>query len=89
MGYTLRTAKWRFTAWVPFLWQHSPPWPDWNASRLVARELYAHAGDDGTSFDAFENINVAERPENAEVVAQLMEQLKLTQKQHAHAYPRA
>lgn len=89
MGYTLRTSEWRFTVWVPFLWEHSPPWPDWNATRRVGRELYAHHGDDGSSYDTFENVNVAELPENAELVARLTEQLKQTQKLHAHAYPRS
>ena len=35
-------------------------------------ELYSHAGDDGTDFDAFENENVADDPSNAAVKAQLL-----------------
>ena len=34
-------------------------------------ELYAHAGDDGTCLDCFENVNVAHDAQNAAVVKQL------------------
>ncbi len=57
MGYTVRTEAWRYTEWFA-----------WNASRLapamggplLGAELYSHAGDDGTDFDAYENRNEVE-----------------------------
>ena len=38
-------------------------------------ELYAHTGDDGDIDWAGENVNVAARPENAAVVAELRRRL--------------
>ena len=56
MGYSLRTAAWRYTEWVRWDGAHLLPiWGD-----LIGRELYSHVGDDGTDFDAFENVNEVE-----------------------------
>ena len=55
MGYSLRNSQWRYTAWL-----------EWDGVALAGKwqgpyveELYAHAGDVGASFDAFENVNLA------------------------------
>ena len=53
MGYSLRTAEWRYTEWVR--WDGVKLAPIWG--ELIGRELYSHVGDDGTDFDAFENVN--------------------------------
>ena len=53
MGYSLRTAEWRYTEWVR--WDGVKLRPIWDA--LVGRELYSHVGDDGSDFDGFENVN--------------------------------
>ena len=60
MGYSMRTDRYRFTSWQ----DRKPP----HVRRAV--ELYDHAKDPN------ENTNVANRPENAQLVAQLSEQLK-------------
>lgn len=52
-GYSLRTREWRYTEWVR--WDGATLLPDW--SHVVGRELYSHAGDDGTDFNCFENAN--------------------------------
>ncbi|XP_017760628.1 PREDICTED: iduronate 2-sulfatase, partial [Eufriesea mexicana] len=49
MGYTLRTNKYRYTAWVTF--KPETKLPDWND--IIAEELYDHHNDKG------ENRNVA------------------------------
>ena len=53
MGYSIRTQTWRFTEW--YRWNGASLTPDW--SDAAGAELYSHAGDDGTDFDAFENVN--------------------------------
>jgi iduronate 2-sulfatase len=53
MGYSIRTRTWRFTEW--YRWNGASLTPDW--SDAVGTELYSHAGDDGSDFDAFENVN--------------------------------
>eukprot|EP01051_Picozoa_sp_SAG22_P002379 SAG22_NODE_104_length_20159_cov_5.877517_18_plen_262_part_00 len=53
MGYSLRTKEWRYTEWIR--WSGKTLRPIW--SELVGRELYSHVGDDGSDFDAFENVN--------------------------------
>ena len=53
MGYSIRTRTWRFTEW--YRWNGASLTPDW--SDIVGTELYSHAGDDGSDFDAFENVN--------------------------------
>jgi len=62
MGLSVRTDAWRFTMWYP--WDKVNKQPEWGAD-AVPRELYNHTGDDGTDFDAFENVNLAGVPELA------------------------
>jgi iduronate 2-sulfatase len=58
MGYTMRTDRYRFTRWV-----------DRNDhSKVDAVELYDH------QTDPQENVNIANAPENADLVARLTEQ---------------
>jgi iduronate 2-sulfatase len=59
MGYTMRTDRYRFTVWVDR--RHPTEAP-------LSIELYDH------STDPHEHVNVAERPENAELVAKLRAQ---------------
>jgi iduronate 2-sulfatase len=60
MGYSMRTDRYRFTVWVD---------RD-DHSKVDATELYDH------QTDPQENVNVANLPENAALVATLMEQWK-------------
>ena len=60
MGYTMRTERYRFTVWVS----------DTDHSKVDSTELYDH------QVDPQENQNIAKKPENAELVSQLMEQWK-------------
>ena len=60
MGYTMRTDRYRFTVWVS----------DTDHLKVDATELYDH------QTDPQENYNLAKKPENAELVAKLMEQWK-------------
>jgi len=60
MGYTMRTDRYRFTVWVG----------NADHSKIDATELYDH------QTDPQENYNLAKKPENAELVAQLMDQWK-------------
>lgn len=50
MGFSVRDQRWRYTAWVPFNGTHA----DWTLTRDdgVFEELYDHASDPGTDFDA-------------------------------------
>ena len=75
MGYSMRAMKpfpLRYTQWVR--WNGTQP--DWTS--VFARELYDHTGDQGIAFqtDAFENHNLADAPEHAELVGQLAVQLE-------------
>lgn len=71
MGYSIRTDNWRFTAWVG--WNGTSLTPIWG--RVNATELYAHTVEPGgpsdQDFDAWENDNLAGRPEHATVERQL------------------
>ena len=60
MGYSMRTARYRFTVWVN----------NKVHSRVDAVELYDHQA------DPQENQNIAQRPENAALVRRLMAQWK-------------
>ena len=60
MGYTMRTDRYRFTVWAS----------ETDHSKIDATELYDH------QTDPQENYNIAKKPENAELVSQLMEQWK-------------
>mmetsp|Transcript_24362 Transcript_24362/g.87015 ORF Transcript_24362/g.87015 Transcript_24362/m.87015 type:complete len:508 (+) Transcript_24362:144-1667(+) len=80
MAYSVRTADWRYTLWLP--WDGSKLEPIWDGSKLepiweggkFADELYDHASDDSTSMDRFENANVASR--HADVSLRLRNQLR-------------
>ena len=60
MGYAMRTERYRFVVWVGRN----------DHSKIDAIELYDH------QTDPQENQNIAKRPENAALVAQLMTQWK-------------
>ncbi len=60
MGYSMRTDRYRFT-----LWQDRR-----NAKRILGIELYDHVEDPD------ENVNLAKRPENAELVNRLTKQVR-------------
>ena len=71
MGYTVRTAEWRYTEWVYF---HNATYKmDW--SRNYGVELYDHRNDTGTSMTDWENTNLANKTEYASVVRELSEML--------------
>lgn len=55
MGYSVRTAEWRYTIWL--MWDKERLVPRWDGD--FAEELYDHRGDDSTSFDRWENVNLA------------------------------
>ena len=63
MGYSLRTARWRYTEWVR--WDGGALRPRWDGTGadlergVYARELYDHDGEpaDGSNFDDFEVVN--------------------------------
>jgi iduronate 2-sulfatase len=59
MGYAMRTDRYRYVEWVPRN----------NRRKIEGRELYDHKD------DADENVNVANRPDNRELLAKLSEQL--------------
>jgi len=69
MGFSMRTADWRYTEWAE--WNGTALRPNWEKNAGV--ELYDHRGDDQTSFDAYENFNVA--TDNPDVVKTLSQQL--------------
>jgi arylsulfatase A-like enzyme len=58
MGYTMRTDRYRYTAWL-----------DWKTKAQVAVELYDHKA------DPLEDVNIAERPEMAEIKTELAHEL--------------
>jgi hypothetical protein len=64
---------WRYTVWLGFDGATSRgKWDDVN--EIVGEELYSHANDTGTDFDAFENANVVDQ--NPLVRQQLMALLR-------------
>ena len=70
MGYSVRTPQWRYTQWLA--WDAAALAPRWDGA--FEEELYAHAGDDGTSLEAWENENLAAA--NPAVATQLRAQLR-------------
>ena len=72
MGYTMRTARYRYTEWVK--WNGSTLAPIW--SQLEAAELYDHLHDTGpwTDPDRFENANLV-KSAPARLVAELSAKL--------------
>ena len=85
MGYSMRTARWRYTEWLEFDCKNIvvDPMPSCadpakiapQYGRIVGTELYDHEGDGSNSFGAFENENLALRNDHADVVAELHSQL--------------
>jgi arylsulfatase A-like enzyme len=63
MGYSIRTDAYRYTEW-------STGWETPATATVIARELYDHVR------DPRETINLADKPDQAEVVKSLAEQLK-------------
>jgi iduronate 2-sulfatase len=63
MGYSIRTESHRYTEW-------RTAWETPESATVVARELYDHVR------DPRESVNLAERPDQVEVVKALAEQLK-------------
>ena len=55
MGYSIRNMQWRYTAW--YAWNQTTLRAQWEGE--FEEELYAHAGDDSSSFDSWDNVNVA------------------------------
>ena len=71
----MRTQNMSVTQWL--VWDGARLRPDW--ARQVGVELYDHAGDTGlapSAFDDFENVNLAGRPEYAQVQAHLLARLR-------------
>lgn len=60
MGYTVRTDRYRLVCWVD----------DRDRKRVIVTELYDH------NIDSDENVNIAGKPENEELVKQLMKELR-------------
>ncbi|XP_022099061.1 iduronate 2-sulfatase-like [Acanthaster planci] len=67
MGYSMRTKQHRYAEWLPF--NNTNYRVDW--SGLLARELYRYGS------DPEENVNVAESPDNIQLVKSLSHQLRL------------
>merc|ERR1712222_152972 len=76
MGLSVRTPRWRYTAWYAWDKHALAPVPTDGPSPL--RELYDHRGDDGLGFDQYENVNLAYREdrETVETVRRLSQLLK-------------
>jgi hypothetical protein len=70
MGYTIRVDKYRFTDWYRFNRNTSKP----NFDEIWGTELYDHSGT--ATFFNDENINLADRPEMKETVAELRKLLQ-------------
>ena len=75
MGFSVRTDSWRYTEWVDF--NYTSVTPNWESVSKYGVEMYAHFGDptgaqwapgstpqfgNSTSFNDFENANVANDP---------------------------
>jgi len=75
MGYSIRTADWRYTEWAA--WDGKLLKPDFSKP-LAGRELYGHTGDHGTQcdYDAYENVNLANHGNYSSTVAELSKQLR-------------
>ena len=71
MGFSMRTAQFRYTEWAA--WDGATQRPNWSV--LAGRELYDHSHADNNDFDATENVNLAEDASHASTVAQLSAQL--------------
>ena len=70
MGYSIRTATWRYTCW--YHWKQDKLEADWDGE--YAEELYDHKGDHSTGFDRWDNKNLAsERPQVAKELKKKLE----------------
>ena len=72
MSYSVRTYAWRYTLWLP--WDNTTLTATWDDDSVD--ELYAHAGDDSTDLDRWENTNLALDPAYAHVTARLRAKLQ-------------
>jgi hypothetical protein len=74
MGYTVRTAGWRYTEWVR--WNGTALLPIW--SQVVARELYDHNNDPAevATFDLGENENIAGNSSYSGLMDELSQRLR-------------
>jgi hypothetical protein len=105
MGYSMRTATWRYAEWPAWkcygldgngpnscsnvnstgaAWSGAADW-----TNLAGRELYSHAGDDGSCFDCYENENVVDDPLHAALVEVLSAQLRAGWRAAAPQHARA
>eukprot|EP00035_Acanthoeca_spectabilis_P008659 m.156965 g.156965 ORF g.156965 m.156965 type:complete len:535 (+) comp14448_c0_seq4:83-1687(+) len=85
MGYSMRTAQWRYTEWRQFNCSTMNPMsncptntdalPQWGDSELWGVELYDHTGDPSSSWGDYENVNLAYDQDHADTVKQLHETL--------------
>jgi len=75
MGYSVRTAAWRYTEWPR--WNGTTLKPNWTVP-LAGVELYDHRNETvyPTDFDAGENVNVAAEVGNADVVHALSQLIR-------------
>jgi iduronate 2-sulfatase len=73
MGYSVRCDEWRYTAWFNWLGPVNGTLKANFSDYPYARELYDWRGADNANldYDSYENVNVAEDEENAEVVSWL------------------
>ena len=74
MGYSARTASWRYTEWLE--WNQTALRPLWD--HVAARELYDHRTERSypTDFDMGETENVVNRTEFAGEAARLAQLLR-------------
>jgi hypothetical protein len=70
MGYSLRTSRFRYTAWVEM---QRPKWaPNWKAARIpYDEELFDHRDETQTDMFRRETVNVASVPELATTLKRL------------------
>jgi len=73
MGYSIRTAAWRYSEW--YEWNGQNLTAHWD--RLIGQELYDESQQTSkTDFDSFENDNLAYNTQYKDIVAQLAAQLR-------------
>lgn len=74
MGYTIRSKDWRYTEWL--LWDGEALQPKWDQN--IGIELYDHRKDQCqvSDFNSFENVNVANETQFADVVTKLAAALR-------------
>jgi len=72
MGYSMRTADYRYTVWLPF--DRAVMAVDWDAP-VFEEELYDHRGETLEDYTHQELVNVAKKPSFLKVVTSLRTQL--------------